>query len=106
MPQLGRWSKKSSGLVLILHKEARAGKWEARVQDLLAEVVRTQPPDAELSAHYPWCSLTSLLRGDLKAHEEKGICLPCIARVRGGSCSPGRGVPSHTAHMPSLLHVP
>lgn len=52
-------SKKSSGLVLILHKEARAGKWEARVQDLLAEVVRTQPPDAELSAHYPGCSLTS-----------------------------------------------
>lgn len=52
-------SKKSSGQVLILHKEARAGRWEARVQDLLAEVVRTQPPDAELSAHFSGCSLTS-----------------------------------------------
>lgn len=52
-------SKKSSGQVLILHKEARAGRWETRVQDLLAEVVRTQPPDAELSAHYSGCSLTA-----------------------------------------------
>ena len=52
-------SKNSPGQVLILHKEARAGRWEARVQDLLAEVVRTQPPDAEFSAHCLGCSLTS-----------------------------------------------
>lgn len=82
-------SKNSSGQVLILHKEARAGRWEATVQDLLAEVVRTQPPDAEFSARCLGLQSNFLLGGDLKAYEGKGICPPCTARVRGGPCSPG-----------------